>query len=250
MINLKIEENVKESQNVNTLYFNWDQDIRPGQFAMIWIPGYGEIPMSFSGLGRRKSITVKAYGSASRKLTELKAGDDLFLRGPYGNGFDVREGRKLLVGGGSGIVSLYPIADQETDALISAKTRDELIFKDRFPESRRFIATDDGSDGFHGFAHELLQRINIDSYEAIYVCGPEQMMYKVLQVLKGRKVFVQFSLERTMKCGIGICDSCSLGGKQVCKEGPVFNIEELIGNPEFGVYRTTYSGRRIRLNVK
>ena len=102
----------------------------------------------------------------------------------------------------------------------------------------------------HGFPHDLLDRMDLSVYRKIYVCGPEQMLYRVMLKLRDRHVNAEFSLERTMKCGIGICDSCSVGGLQVCKQGPVFSIEQLKDNPEFGIYRTTYSGKRISLNMK
>ncbi|WP_297217049.1 dihydroorotate dehydrogenase electron transfer subunit [Thermoplasma sp.] len=250
MNRITVERVKDEAKNVRTLFFRWDQKISAGQFVMVWLPGLGEIPMSLSYIGSLKGITVKAYGKVSQAMIELQPGNEFFIRGPYGNGFQVESGRKLLIGGGSGIASLLPIADSETDAIISAKTRDEIIFADRFPDSRLFLATDDGSAGFHGFPHDLLDRMDLSVYRKIYVCGPEQMLYRVMLKLRDRHVNAEFSLERTMKCGIGICDSCSVGGLQVCKQGPVFSIEQLKDNPEFGIYRTTYSGKRISLNMK
>ncbi|KAA8922456.1 dihydroorotate dehydrogenase electron transfer subunit [Thermoplasma sp.] len=250
MIKIVAEKVRDEAKNVRTIFFRWDQEVRAGQFIMVWLPGLGEIPMSLSYIGTPKAITVKAYGSVSQALVDMQPGQEFYIRGPYGNGFQIDPGRKLLIGGGSGMASLLPIADSETDAIISAKTKDELIFTDRFPENRIFIATDDGSAGFHGFPHELLDKLDVSVYRKIYVCGPEPMLYRVMQKLSDLNASAEFSLERTMKCGIGICDSCSVGGLQVCKQGPVFTIEQLRGNPEFGISRTTYSGKRVFLNMK
>ncbi len=250
MNRITVDQVRDEAKNVRTLFFRWDHDVKPGQFVMVWLPGLGEIPMSLSYVGSPKGITVKAYGKVSQAMIDMEPGHEFYIRGPYGNGFQIESGRKLIIGGGSGIASLLPIADSDTDALISAKTKEELIFTDRFPERRLFIATDDGSEGFHGFPHEFLDRLDISVYRKIYVCGPEPMLYRVMQKLASMNARAEFSLERTMKCGIGICDSCSVGGLQVCRQGPVFDIEQLRNNPEFGISRTTYSGKRVYLNMK
>ena len=79
----------------------------------------------------------------------------------------------------------------------------------------------------------------------IYICGPERMLYAVFKMLHGKTENVEFSLERSMKCGIGLCDSCSVDGFQICKEGPTFSISEVEKMEEFGKTRLDRSGKRV-----
>ncbi len=247
MINSVIDRIVDEAPGVKTIYFKWDREVRPGQFIMVWVPGYGEVPMSLSSISDEKSFTIKAYGDVTKKIVDQKPGERIFFRGPYGKGFTRKDGKKLLVGGGSGIASLITLKDEDTYALISAKTKNDLIFANRFDADHLYLATDDGSAGVRGYPVDALKNIDITKFSAIYVCGPEMMLKTVFDYLKDKGVYTEFSLERLMKCGIGICDSCSMGGVQVCRDGPVFNIEALRDNSEFGKTRLTYSGRRIKI---
>ncbi|MGC8608286.1 MAG: dihydroorotate dehydrogenase electron transfer subunit [Thermoplasmata archaeon] len=247
MMHSTIDRVDDEAPGVKTFYFRWPCKVTPGQFIMVWLPGFGEVPMSLSSVSEEKSFTIKAYGEVTRRITELKAGERIFFRGPYGRGFTLKAGKKLLIGGGSGMASLITLKDDETYALISAKTKRELIFTDRFDSNHLYIATDDGSEGIRGYPVDALKTMDLSVFSAIYVCGPEMMIKSVFDYLKDFKIYTEFSLERLMKCGIGVCDSCSIGGYQVCKDGPVFNGEELRSNPEFGKTRLTYSGKRIQL---
>ena len=81
-----------------------------------------------------------------------------------------------------------------------------------------------------------------NNYDAIYTCGPELMMYKIVKLAQTKKIFVQVSLERMMKCGVGICGSCCVGKDLVCRDGTVFDGEYLLKNDEFGNYHRTKSG--------
>ncbi|WP_061950728.1 hypothetical protein [Acidiplasma cupricumulans] len=89
--------------------------------------------------------------------------------------------------------------------------------------------------------------MDINEFDMIYVCGPEIMMKSVYDYLLNKTDRVEFSLERPMKCGIGICDSCSINGIQVCRDGPVFSIKDLKNMDEFGRTRLSFSGKRIYL---
>ncbi|WP_337860502.1 dihydroorotate dehydrogenase electron transfer subunit [Ferroplasma sp.] len=240
-----VMENIKESKNVNTVTFNDDISIIPGQFIMAWVPGVNEIPLSFSSVSDRKSITIKIYGEASAQLAKLNKGDKLFYEGPYGNGYSTVRGKKLIIGAGSGIASLMPLVDQHTTGIISGKTADDILFEKRFDKNKLHIVTDDGSKGTKGFATSALENLDMEDFEMIYVCGPEIMMKSVFDYVNDKNVNCQFSLERSMKCGIGLCDSCSVNGYQVCRDGPVFSLDQLRTMDEFGRTRITTSGRRI-----
>lgn len=247
MISSEVIENIEETPTVSTLKFNWDAEVKPGQFIMVWVPGVGEIPMSLSSVSEPMAITVKEYGETSRALRSMKRGDRLFFRGPYGNSFTEEKGEILLVGGGSGMASLINLFRKDAYAIISARTANELLFAEWFKEDHRFLVTDDGSAGLKGLPVDQLKSMDLGKFSMIYVCGPELMMFSVVDHLKEAGVKAQFSLERNMKCGIGICDSCSIDGLQLCKDGPVFSLEEVSLMEEFGTTRLTVSGKRVKI---
>lgn len=247
MIHSIIERVDRETPTTVSLLFPWDHEVLPGQFIMVWIPGVGEIPISLSHTGRTKGITVKKFGPTSTALTGLKAGDRLFFRGPYGNTFRKAGGKSLIVGGGSGMAGLLPLITQESHGLVSARTKSELLFADRFPAERLTTVTDDGSAGIKGFAVEGLKELDLSQFSMMYVCGPELMLKSILDYSAGMKVEADFSLERNMKCGIGVCDSCSMDGLQLCTQGPVFPKEVLLHSREFGRERLSESGLRTRI---
>lgn len=238
-------KNIREAENVSTLVFNDDIEIIPGQFIMAWVPGINQIPLSFSSTVNPKSITVKVYGEASAKIAGMKAGDRIFYEGPYGNGFTDVKGKKLVIGAGSGIAPLIPLVNADTTAILSGKTSGDIILSSKFNPENLKIVTDDGTLGKKGFTTEVLKDLNMENFDMVYVCGPEVMLKAVFDYLKDMKIQCQFSLERSMKCGIGICDSCSINGYQVCRDGPVFTIDQLRKMDEFGRTKLTYSGKRV-----
>ena len=169
-----IKEVVQECYDTKTFRFDWDADARPGQFIMVWIPGTDEIPMSISGIdGMEKSITVKAIGEATRRLHEFKAGDRLRIRGPYGNGYDLSRGELLIIGGGVGTASIMPaVTASGADTIIAARTHNDVILDGIAAEHARnlWIATDDGSRGFHG-ALRLRHRLRPRGHALVHVPG-------------------------------------------------------------------------------
>ncbi len=248
MINhLKIERKEVNTPTVSSLYFRWDRKVKPGQFVMVWVPGFGEVPMSISSIGDLKCITVKAYGDSTRKLIRLKEGDFIHLRGPYGRPFSEPEGDILLIGGGSGMASLRTLIGPRATGIIASRTSDELLFSEEFEKEKRIEVTEDGIRGLKGLVLMGLDQVNVEDYSCIYVCGPEKMLKAVYERIRGHKVRAEFSLERSMKCGIGICDSCSINGYQVCVDGPTFSIEELGEMTEFGTTKLLSSGRRVQI---
>jgi len=109
------------------------------------------------------------------------------------------------------------------------------------------VSTDDGSEGFHGFVSDLAAKLlHEERFDMVLTCGPEVMMKKVVDAANARRVPVQASLERYMKCGIGICDACAFDDKLVCYDGPVFGGEELAKSQDFGRWRRDISGRRVK----
>ena len=245
-----IEKVIDETPTVRTLIFSDDimHNVLPGQFAMVWIPGINELPMSvmISSESGKAAFTVRKHGPASTGLFNTKVGDKIGVRGPYGNSFDVKDGKILLVGGGTGLVPLMRLlttlqSTHDVTVLIGAKTKDEVFFEDLANQllqnnpHKVIVTTEDGSYGEKGFVTDAMEKIcNETTFDGVYTCGPEKMMYKVVQIANSKEFFVQASLERMMKCGVGICGSCCVGEDLVCRDGTIFDGQHLASNPEFG----------------
>lgn len=249
-----IERVEKESPSVKTFRFRYDKEVKAGQFFMVWIPKVDEIPMSVSYNGELKGITVAKVGDATEKLHALRQGDKIGIRGPFGNGFELDGNRVLIIAGGTGIASLILAVEclvekSDVTVILGAKNRDELIFLDRLRRLKveLVVTTDDGSLGVKGFATDMLSELSVRKIDSILTCGPEAMMRKVVDFGVRNGIPVQASLERFMKCGIGLCDSCSIDGFQVCRDGPVFDGNFLYKSEEFGKFRRDESGRRMRI---
>jgi dihydroorotate dehydrogenase electron transfer subunit len=255
---VRVLEVRRETPSVCTLVL--DKKVRPqyGQFFMLWIPGVGEKPYACSRFGGNMEVTVKKAGPFSERLSAIKKGDLVGIRGPYGEGHFRVEGKRLcFIAGGLGIVPLIPVLEGMRDAaksacvILGAKTEKELVCVDRIKKTgaELFIATDDGSAGDKGFCHEVfLKTLEKKNFDQVLCCGPEAMMYQVLDTVLEKKIPAQFSLERYMKCGIGICGSCALDpmGVLVCRDGPVFRAEQLRGT-EFGKHRRDAAGSKTKV---
>jgi len=251
---LKIKEHAHETPLIKTIRFYEYLDAVPGQFLMVWVPGVDEFPMSVSYSGNRFGITYQIVGQGTKALAAKKPGDRIGIRGPYGKGFSLSGKRLLLVAGGIGMAPLAPLVDQaakrgcSVDLVLGARTSEELLFDRRASKAgaKIHISTDDGTRGFKGFAAELAGSVAANrKFNHIYTCGPEKMIVKVMDLALRKKVPMQASLERIMKCGIGVCDSCALDGRHVCKDGPVFSLKELKSFEDFGRTKLDSSGRKV-----
>jgi dihydroorotate dehydrogenase electron transfer subunit len=243
---VEIQSIVEETPSVRTFVLSRKFKFRPGQFVMVWVPGVDEIPMALSS---NCSVTVQQVGDATSALFRKQPGDLLGIRGPFGNGFP-DTGKILAVAGGVGAAPLRPlVAGRKAECLLlGARTGKELLFVGEL--SRKILvltATDDGSCGHHGPVTGLLSGVAPTSYDRICVCGPEKMMYAVLTELDREGIAGRgyFSLHRYMKCGIGLCGSCCIdpAGFRVCRDGPVFQGNELL-DTEFGRYCRDACGRK------
>ncbi|MFA6710157.1 MAG: dihydroorotate dehydrogenase electron transfer subunit [Candidatus Methanomethylophilaceae archaeon] len=235
-----------------TFTFDWDAKVRPGQFIMVWAPGMDEIPLSLSSVDKEKSITFKTIGNDTRKLFNMKKGDELRIRGPYGNGYTLdRRKKTLVVGGGIGIAPLLPVIKMiSADAVFAARDRQELEYS--IPLAKEFcekywIATDDGSLGFHGNAVDLVREVMRDNrYDMIIACGPEIMLFFLNKYCIEAGIDCQMSLERYMKCGCGLCGACMIDDQRVCVDGPVFTGDQIARMKDFGHCSRDASGTLVR----
>ena len=248
-----IKENKRLNDTTRRISFEWDAEAKPGQFIMVWAPGMEEIPISLSGVKHDKSITFKIIGKDTEFLGNLKSGDRMQIRGPYGRGYTYDQNDKkmiLLVGGGIGIAPLIPMMKaRAADIILAGRTAEEV--EPYIPTAKNFSmkhweCTDDGSLGFHGNAVEMVKEVMKDErYDEVIACGPEIMLYFLHQYLNRVHIEHQMSLERHMKCGCGVCGACMLDDKRVCKDGPVFNNYEIDLMPEFGTSKRGVDGSLI-----
>ena len=253
-----IERDVDETPTVRTLYFHDPvlANVLPGQFAMVWIQGVNELPMSvmISENNEKSGFTVRKRGESSTALYNLQVGQQIGVRGPYGNSFDIKDGKILLIGGGTGLVPLIRLikfskATNKITLLMGSQTKEEVFFEDMVKNSwlcndlNCIPVTEDGSYGEKGYVTDVLEKLlEENTYDAIYTCGPELMMYKTVKLANEKGIFVQASLERMMKCGVGICGSCCVSQDLVCRDGTVFDGQYLAKNSEFGHLQRTKSG--------
>ena len=246
----RVMENEAETDDTRVIWFGGRMSFQPGRFFMVWLPGIDEKPYAISHLADGYfGITVEKRGRFSTALCGVKKGDGVGFRGPYGRGFDAEGARLCIVAGGMGIAALARLhqADPEAPVLYGARTADEIIYRARFNEMRFF--TDDGSFGEKGFPTDALPEV-IDEHriDLVYTCGPEVMMHRVFAICEEHHIECQASLERYMKCGLGLCGMCACDDRLVCRDGPVFGTELLRRLTDFGRTAMGPDGARVPLD--
>ena len=256
---LRVADKEINSAEFATLFFEAELDFKPGQFLMVWIPGLDEKPYTIAYHSKdRFGITIEAKGIFSRKAVTLNKGDLVGIRGPFGNGFDLLDSPNLaVVAGGCGMAPLATLAEAlspKTFFVHGARTKDFLLYPDRFDTPRQFC-TDDGSFGHRGFVTEVLEAEILrrkdageDPFERVYACGPEVMMAAVYQLCKAHGIHCQVSLERYMRCGFGVCGACVCSDRVVCTDGPVFGSEDLEEMKDFNTTALLKTGEAVPLN--
>ena len=219
---------------VYELVLSGASDMRAGQFVELSVPGfYLRRPISVADCADGVlTLLVKEVGEGTKKLRTVKSGDTVDALTCLGNGFDTNAEKPLLVGGGIGCAPLYKLAKDfvaagvRATAVLGFRNAAEVYYAEEFA---RFcdvvIATDDGSAGVRGNAVSAAEGIDFDRF---YACGPQVMLRAAAEKL----VYGQVSLEARMGCGFGACMGCSIkttkGYARVCKEGPVFEAEEVV----------------------
>ncbi|MEM4329619.1 MAG: dihydroorotate dehydrogenase electron transfer subunit [Candidatus Bilamarchaeaceae archaeon] len=254
VITAKINEVEKENDNITSYSIDYKIRAKPGQFIMIWLPQVGERPM---GIAKDDplTITVAHVGEVTNEIKKLKKGDLISFRGPFGNGFTKPEKSEniLLIGGGTGVVPLYFLA-QKTECksikfVFGARSKNNLFYEKKLREvvDELIITTDDGSEGIKGNVLAAMEKIDLKKIDRIYTCGPEKMMAAVIRKADEFGIEAEASLERYMKCGLGICGSCMFGPYRVCADGPIFDKKTLLKIPDFGSYKRDATGRKISI---
>lgn len=225
----------------------------PGQFNMLYAFGTGEVPISISGDPTKPDTlvhTIRAVGPVTKMMERLERGDTIGVRGPYGSHWPVEESAGadiVFVCGGVGLAPLRPALYQvlagrrnygKVVLLYGTRTPSDILFRNEVEEWRsRFdlqvlVTVDRGEPdwmGEVGVVTRLLHQAQFDPGSAVaMVCGPEIMMRFTITGLRDRGMppeAIYVSLERSMKCGIGLCGHCQLGPTFICKDGPVFRYD-------------------------
>ncbi len=227
--------------------------ISPGQFMMVYAFGIGEVPISVSGPPNRPGpvvLTVRAVGAVSGAICAAEPGAVLGLRGPFGNSWPISGATGddvVVVAGGIGLAPLRPVvlwalehaSDYGTvSVLYGARTPEDLLYTEQLDAWRETIAVDVTVDaasgewkGKVGVVPKLLDNATFRAgHTTAFVCGPEIMMHFTVPVLLERGVpaeRIMLSMERDMRCGVGLCGHCQLGPTLICRDGPVYSHAQL-----------------------
>ena len=244
----EIREVIRHTQIEYTFRMTYEGPVRPGQFFEVSLPKYGEAPISVSGIGDGTiDLTIRRVGRVTDEVFEHAIGGRLFLRGPYGNGFDLEnfKGHEIVVvAGGTGLSPVKGIVDYFADhpgetsglTLIAGfKTPHDILFRndfERWQKAMKVILTVDSAEGVTaypvGLVTQYIPHLELTSHAkaVAIVVGPPLMMKFTVKGLLGAG-FVEeniwISQERKMCCGIGKCGHCKIGASYVCLDGPVFN---------------------------
>jgi len=227
----------------------------PGQFNMLTVFGVGEVPISMSGDPAKPGPvvhTIRAVGPVSKALAALRPGDPVGLRGPFGVGWpmDVAVGKDVVVlAGGLGLAPLRPalyrlFAERprfgEIVLLYGTRSPDDILFRRELERWRARldvdieVTVDHAISDWHGHVGvvtSLIPHATFDPAKTVaFVCGPEVMMRFGIAALRAAGVAeeaIYLSMERNMKCAIGLCGHCQFGTSFVCRDGPVFRYDRV-----------------------
>ena len=219
-----------------------------GQFISVYCKDKTKLlprPISICQVNKKEGslrIVYRVVGGGTKEMSGYKAGDDIDILGPLGNGFMQRAGKKaILIGGGIGIPPMVQLAEElkeKAEVQIVAGYRNELFLTKELEErGNLFIATEDGSTGTKGTVIDVMKERVVQG-DVIYACGPTPMLKAIKEYALEKNIECQLSLEERMACGIGACLACvcrskekdshsNVNNKRICKDGPVFLAEEV-----------------------
>lgn len=254
-----IQETTSQTQDVKTFVLRPSQAISfdPGQFVEVTVPGSGEAPFGFASsphITDTIELCIKRTGYVTDNLHRLESGDEVWIRGPFGNSFPIDEmtGHDLFfVAGGLGLAPLRPLIDliflpenrekfKKINMLLAARTTQDFIFKYDFdkwasnPNTDLKLTIDNpeaGWDGLVGYPNVLIRDIPFDVHNTYAVlCGPPVMIKALSDAFSKMglpKDRILTTLEMRMTCGVGKCGKCNIGHRYVCVDGPVFSMADL-----------------------
>jgi len=231
-----------------------ESDYKPGQFVQVSVLGAGEVPISICSSPTQKGyfeLSVRNTGLVTGAIHALKKGDEIGIRGPYGNCFPIEQavGRNLIfVGGGIGLAPLRSaimfVLHKRSDygsvqILYGSRSKEDIVFVDDLEQwgtSKQSIVyttidrPQPGWTGHTGVVTTLFDKIRGLTDSKVFICGPSIMIHFAIKELLDAGWApddIITTLERHMKCGVGKCGHCYLGGKYVCTDGPVFTYSQI-----------------------
>lgn len=232
-----------------TFRMEYKGSAKPGQFFQISIPKSGEAPISICGIGEEYlDFTIRKVGALTNVILELNVGDYMFIRGPYGNGFDIDfyKNKEIVIAvGGTGLAPVKGVVDyfaaNPSEAkgftLIKGfKSPDDILFRKDIEQWKNTIKTiltvDKAPEGYEGKVGLITNYIkdiefnDIEKAQVIVVGPPIMMKFTVLEFLKRgvKEENIWVSYERRMSCGVGKCGHCKIDDTYICLDGPVFNF--------------------------
>ena len=265
-----VKEIISETPDIRTFKLAFeDEHLRksftylPGQFVEFSVYGVGEAPFCLASSPTRPGqieCTIKKMGKVTQAIHELEVGDQVGVRGPYGNGFplgELKDKNLVVVGGGIGLAPLRSLIqnvldrrDEYGDVLIiyGARSTEELVYQkelqewEKSPRVKIVLTVDPGGEnqkwqGEIGFVPIVLEKVNPSPDNRMLItCGPPIMIRYVLLSATGKMGYrpqqIITTLEMKMKCGLGKCGRCNIGRVYICKDGPVFTYQQLkdLGN--------------------
>ncbi|MDF2504275.1 anaerobic sulfite reductase subunit AsrB [Clostridium sp.] len=234
-----------------TFRMEFNGQVKPGQFFEVSIPKYGEAPISVCEIGANYiDLTIRRVGLVTDIMHSFFPGDVLFMRGPYGNGFDVNnyKGKELIIAaGGTGLAPVKGIIDYFSDnrnevsnlnVLVGFKSPKDTLFKKDIEIWKKNIevtvtvdSAEEGYAGNTGLITNYVKDIKIENKDSVQVVivGPPIMMKFTIEEFKKRNISeenIWVSYERKMCCGVGKCGHCKIDDTYICLEGPVFNYSK------------------------
>lgn len=247
----KIKEIIKHTDKEWTFRVKAKTDgIKPGQFYEISMPKYGESPISVSGIGENTlDFTIREVGKVTEELFNIKVGERIQLRGPYGNGFNVDDYKNkdiVIISGGSGLAPVRGILEyfyhhveecKSLTLICGFRSPQDVLFKEdieKWNEKFNVILTvdkaEDNYTGKVGLVTKYVAELNIEDLNnacAIVVGPPMMMKFTIIELqkvgFKDKDLWVSY--ERKMSCGLGKCGHCRMDSTYICTDGPVFNFE-------------------------
>lgn len=252
MAKVKIKANIIRQDNIATDIFSMVLDAKeiaenakPGQFIDLYSKDSSKLlprPISICEMDKTNGtlrIVYRIAGQGTKEFSKLKAGDDIEILGPLGNGFTLRDRKAILIGGGIGIPPMLQLAkDLNCEKSIVLGFRDEEFLSDEFkPYGEVYMSSDSGKIGVKGTVMDAIKEYAITG-DVIYACGPTPMLRAIREYAISNGIEAQISLEEKMACGIGACLACvckskdiddhsKVNNKRICKDGPVFFAEEV-----------------------
>jgi len=243
----------KHTETDYTFRMEFFGDVRPGQFFEVSIPKFGESPISVSEIGDGYvDLTIRRVGTVTDVIHSFFVGGTLFLRGPYGNGFDVNiyKGKEIIVAaGGTGLAPVkgivdyfakYPQECKDFNVMAGFKSPSDILFKDNFKLWEKSISVtltvDSAGDDYTGTVGLITKYIagipvvDMDEVQVIVVGPPMMLKFTVAGFIKKgvKEENIWVSYERKMCCGVGKCGHCKIDDTYICLEGPVFNYLDAV----------------------